>query len=168
MIIREANQNEIHAIREQRIEAYLEHRREIPNDHWEGLKAAISSEADMQSGVDLIVAEDDETGELLGSVVLFPPKSDAYEGYVEELDYPEIRMLAVGPNARGKGVGKALIRECIQRSKARGYQYIGLHTGEFMKNAIALYEQFGFKRVPKYDFEPADDGIIVKAFKLEI
>ncbi|MBB6453550.1 GNAT superfamily N-acetyltransferase [Salirhabdus euzebyi] len=165
MKIRNAIQSELAFIREQRIQAYEEHAKSIPLDHWNALKKAISSDGDSQPGVDLIVAELE--GSIVGSVVLFPAKSDAYEGYVEALDYPEIRMLAVDPNARGKGVASALIDECISRTKAKGYAAIGLHTGEFMKGAMALYESKGFKRLPQYDFEPANDGIIVKAFQLK-
>ena len=97
---------------------------------------------------------------------MFPAKTDAYEGQVEELDYPEIRMLAVSPSARGKGIASALISECINRAKEKGHYAIGLHTGDFMKTAMRLYERLGFERLPQYDFEPADDGIIVKAYRL--
>ncbi|MCM3601304.1 GNAT family N-acetyltransferase [Robertmurraya korlensis] len=166
MIIREAKETEIPFIREQRVNAYSEHARKIPNTHWEALKKAISSDADSQPGVELLVAEVE--GTIVGSVALFPAKTDAYEGMVDELDHPEIRVLAVADEFRGKGIASALIKECIQRSKAKGYQAIGLHTGEFMTNAIKLYEHFGFERLPQYDFEPANDGIIVKAFRLSI
>ncbi|WP_342746738.1 GNAT family N-acetyltransferase [Virgibacillus phasianinus] len=84
------------------------------------------------------------------------------------MDYPEIRKLAVSPKSRGKGVAKALISECILRTKNRGLQTIGLHTANFMENAIKLYEGLGFERLPQYDFEPANDGIIVKAFRVHI
>jgi len=164
MILRDAKKEELPFIREQRFQAYSEYAKSLPESHWQGLKNAISSEADFEA--EMIVAEMD--GKIMGSVVLFPAKTDAYQGYVEELDYPEIRMLSVAPEARGKGVAKALVSECIQRTKGKNYQMIGLHTGEFMTSAIKLYEHFGFERVPKYDFEPADDGIIVKAFRLSI
>ncbi|MFC5466030.1 GNAT family N-acetyltransferase [Lederbergia graminis] len=166
MIIRDAKIKELDFIREQRVAAYVEHAAVIPDAHWEALKQAISSEADRQPGVELIVCEVE--GEIVGSVVLFPAKTDAYEGQVEELDYPEIRMLAVTPENRGKGIASALIAECIKRSKAKNYQYIGLHTGEFMEQAIQLYTKHGFERLPQYDFVPADDGIVVKAFRLAI
>jgi hypothetical protein len=45
---------------------------------------------------------------------------------------------------------------------------IGLHTADFMKRAIQLYGRLGFERSLKYDFEPANDGVIVKAFRLTI
>ncbi|WP_449536853.1 GNAT family N-acetyltransferase [Ferdinandcohnia sp. Marseille-Q9671] len=166
MKIRDAKQDEVDFIRKQRVAAYFEHSQAIPAAHWEALKKAISSEADRQPGVELIVCE--LAGKIAGSVVLFPAKIDAYEGQLEALDYPEIRMLAVDPDVRGKGVASALIEECIKRSKAKNHQFISLHTGEFMKAAITLYTKHGFERLPQYDFEPANDGIIVKAFRLSI
>ncbi len=164
MIIREAVEGELAFIREQRVSSYEEHAAKIPDGHWQTLKQGISSKADTQAGVELLVAE--FAGEILGSVALFPAKMDAYEGQVDELDYPEIRMLAVSPLARGKGVASALISECINRAKAKGHHAIGLHTGDFMKSAMSLYERLGFERLPQYDFEPANDGIIVKAYRL--
>ncbi|MBM7570773.1 GNAT family N-acetyltransferase [Aquibacillus albus] len=163
MIIRDAKKEELSLIRKQRVEAYREHAKAVNEEHWQALKQAISSDADTGPGVELIVAEID--GEIVGSVALFPANTDAYEGYVDELDYPEIRVLAVAPEARGKGVASALIDECIRRTKEKGYDSIGLHTGSFMKEAIKLYERVGFERLPKHDFEPADDGVIVKAFR---
>ncbi|MBX0358576.1 GNAT family N-acetyltransferase [Halobacillus sp. Nhm2S1] len=160
--IRNAKKEDLLEVRKLRLVAYEDHISSIPEEHWKALKKAISSEADQKTGVDLIVAE--VNGNILGSVALFPAKTDAYEGYVDELDYPEIRVLAVIPQARGKGIASALIEECIQRAKAKGYSGIGLHTGSFMKDAIALYERYGFERLPQHDFEPANDGIIVKAF----
>lgn len=166
IIVREAKKEELKEIRLQRVTAYEDHTKSIPAGHWEALKKAISSDADQQPGVDLLVAEVD--GAIMGSVALFPAETDAYEGFVDQLDYPEIRVLAVSPQARGKGIASALIDECILRAKTKGFREIGLHTGDFMKDAIALYEKYGFERLPQHDFEPADDGIIVQAFRKTI
>ena len=166
MIIRNAKVIELPFIREQRVNSYEEHAQKIPEDHWKALKQAISSDADAQEDVERIIAEID--GQIVGSVALFPAKIDAYEGLVDELDYPEIRMLAVTPQARGKGVAAALISECIRRARGQGFYSIGLHTADFMKRAMGLYERLGFERLPQFDFEPADDGIIVKAYRLNL
>ncbi len=166
MKIRKALSYEVEMIREQRMKAYKEHAQSIPEGHWEALRKAISSDADEQNGVDLLVAELD--GKVVGSVALFPAKSDTYKGLADLLDYPEIRMLAVTPQSRCKGVAEALIKECIRRTKANGSEYIGLHTADFMKTAMRLYERIGFARIPQFDFQPADDGIIVKAYRLSI
>lgn len=164
MIIRDARKEELAIIRENRVHAYEEHAKRIPEGHWLGLKQMLSSDTDVKPNVDQIVAELD--GKIVGSLSLFPAKIDAYGGQVEELDYPEIRMLAVAPEARGKGVATRLISECIKRSKKKGFRSIGLHTGEFMDGAMRLYEHLGFERLPQFDFEPAGDGIIVKAYRL--
>jgi ribosomal protein S18 acetylase RimI-like enzyme len=166
MNIRDALKDEVPYIREQRITAYSEHAKAVSSEHWQALKQAISSDADCQPGVELIVAE--VTGKIVGSVALFPPKTDAYEGYVDEIDYSEIRLLAVTPEARGNGVASGLISECIKRTQAKGFNAIGLHTADFMESAMHLYERLGFNRIPQYDFEPANDGVIVKAFRLSI
>jgi ribosomal protein S18 acetylase RimI-like enzyme len=166
MKIRDAVKDEFAFIREQRVDAYRQYAEVLPGGHWKALKQAISSEADTQSGVELIVADVD--GSIAGSVALFPAKTDAYEGYLDELDYPEIRMLAVSSQHRGKGIASALVSECIQRSEVKGFRSIGLHTGEFMKPAMKLYDKMGFKRIPEYDFQPADDGITVKAYRLQL
>ena len=167
MIIRNAKSSEFEYIKELRVHAYNEHEQKIPKDHWNVLKNQISADEDLEQDIDQIVAEID--GEIAGTVVLYPPKTELYKGLLEEsLDYPEIRKLAVSPDFRGRGVAKALIAECIKRSKNRGIKKIGLHTADFMENAVKLYEDLGFERLPQYDFEPADDGIIVKAFRISI
>jgi GNAT superfamily N-acetyltransferase len=164
--IRKALGYEVEIIREQRVRAYEEHKKNIPEGHWDALKKAISSDADEQPGVELLVAE--LYGKLVGSVALFPAKADAYKGIADILDYPEIRMLSVNPDYRRKGIAEALIKECIRLAKEKGYPYIGLHTADFMETAMRLYERMGFVRKPQFDFQPANDGITVKAFQLSI
>ncbi|MCQ6277149.1 GNAT family N-acetyltransferase [Bacillus sp. V3B] len=166
MIIRDAVESEFQNIRELRVNAYSEHAQKISSDHWEVLKQTVSSDVDMQPGVERLVAELD--GRIVGSIALFPAKTNAYDGLVDELEHPEIRMLAVAPEARGNGVAAALITECIRRAEAKGFASIGLHTADFMESAIKLYGRLGFERLPQFDFEPANDGIIVKAFRLSI
>ncbi|WP_338449930.1 GNAT family N-acetyltransferase [Niallia oryzisoli] len=165
IVVRDAEKAMYPSIREQRINAYREYIEVLPADHWNALKKSISSTIAEQEEVELIVALSGE--KMVGSVALFPTKTNAYEGNIEELDYPEIRMLAVASDARGQGVASALISECIKRTKVKRFNRIGLHTGEFMKNAIDLYEKMGFQRLPQYDFIPANDGIIVRAYQLK-
>jgi GNAT superfamily N-acetyltransferase len=164
MIIRDAREEELQQIREQRVMAYGEHSKNIPEKHWNALKQALLSDKDAHPGVERIVAELD--GGIFGSVVLFPAHTNAYGRTAFELEYPEIRMLAVTPEARGKGIAAALVLECIRRAKTNGFQSIGLHTADYMESAVKLYHRMGFQRLPEYDFEPANDGIIVKGYRL--
>lgn len=167
LIIRDSKEEELAFIREMRLQAYEEHIPKIPNAHWSALKQSILSDSDSKPGIERIVAEID--GEIVGSVALFAPDKQIYEGLLdEELDYPELRMLAISTQARGKGVATALINECIKRTKEKGFTEMGLHTADFMENAIKLYAHLGFERLPQFDFEPANDGIIVKAFRITL
>src|SRR5690606_22036723 len=116
--------------------------------------------------VERIVAERD--GGLVGSVLLFPPALDAYGGAVEaEIAWPEVRLLAVAPAERGRGVGTALVRECARRARRAGATALGLHTSGSMRIAIHLYERLGFVRAPRYDFRPPG-GELVTAYRLDL
>ena len=48
------------------------------------------------------------------------------------------------PDARGQGVGKALLMDLIDRAKERGALVISLETASALKEAIELYRKFGF------------------------
>lgn len=114
MLIRDARKNEREMIKDLRLEAYQEHEHKIPKKHWKVLKQQILS--DEEQGAEQIVAEID--GKIAGCVVLFPPKSSLYDGMLEEeLDYPEIRRLAVSPEFLGRDIARALIEECIRRTR---------------------------------------------------
>ena len=167
MFIRDAQKEEFQQIKELRLQSYQEHEKKIPAGHWTVLQKSILSDGEKQEGIERMVAEID--GEIVGTVALFSPEIEVYKGLVDggELKHPELRMLAVSPIARGKGVAKALVHECIERSKKKGYTSMGLHTADFMESAVELYLRLGFKRVPENDFVPLDDGIVVKAFRID-
>lgn len=164
MQIREAHEDEYEFIKWQRLASYSPFEQLIPAPHWELLKKTLLSDTFKGPGVRVFVAE--VYGAIAGSIVLFPAESQAYEWDERALQHPEIRMLAVDPAQRSLGVGKALVSHCIQQAQKDGAPFVGLHTADFMANAMQLYTSFGFERVPALDFTPLDDGIIVKAFKL--
>jgi len=76
-----------------------------------------------------------------------------------------VRLLAVAPEARGRGVGVTLMRECIRRARQTGALALTLHTTEIMAAAMRLYERMGFARAPELDIQPAP-GVTIKRFRL--
>ena len=64
-----------------------------------------------------------------------------------------IRMLAVAPDARGRGVGAALVQECIARARSEGKRRIILHTTRWMHAAHGLYSGLGFERRLELDMD---------------
>ncbi|MDN4524019.1 GNAT family N-acetyltransferase [Fictibacillus fluitans] len=163
LVVRTAKESEFEFLQEQRIKAYSQYEKDVPAAHLEVLIKAISADVSMEQEAEYLVAE--WNGEVAGSIVVFPPESDAYGGLTDISTLPEIRMLVVEPSFRKQGIGKALVEECLARTKAKGYPAVGLHTADFMQSAVKLYEGMGFKRLPQLDFSPLDDGIVVKAFQ---
>ena len=96
---------------------------------------------------------------------LFKPLARLLKG--DPLACPEVRLLAVAPEARGQGIGTALMKECIRRVRRLGISCLNLHTTDMMKVAMRMYEKMGFVRAPELDFHPAP-SVTVKAFRLEI
>ena len=62
------------------------------------------------------------------------------------------RLLAVDPNERGKGIGKLLSKECINRAKKHKHSQLFIHSTESMKVAWGMYERLGFIRHNEIDF----------------
>ena len=67
---------------------------------------------------------------------------------IKELDagHAEIKSMHTAAEARGRGVGRALLAHLLETAKARGYQRVSLETGTTpgFAAARALYESVGF------------------------
>src|SRR5438105_4110237 len=61
----------------------------------------------------------------------------------------KLRLLIVEPRARGRGLGRRLVEECIAFARAKGYRKLVLWTQSNLAAARAIYKQCGFRRVRK-------------------
>jgi len=102
---------------------------------------------------EVLVAVDPD-GTVLGGVA-FVEGPGAYADVAREGE-AEFRTLAVAPAGRGRGIGTALVRECIERARALGRDRVVLSTQASMHTAHAIYERFGFRRAPERDWSPID------------
>ena len=62
----------------------------------------------------------------------------------------EIKRMYVQPAYRGKGYGKALLQQLLEKAKEFGYHSIFLETGPFMTTAHHLYHSVGFVERNEY------------------
>lgn len=163
--IRDARPDERDAIRALTRAAYAEYAAIMTPATWAGFSEAMRAGLEAEGGVERIVAERDRR--LVGSVLLFPPAADAYGGHTGPAAWPELRLLAVAPEARGQGIGRALVAECVHRARRRGAAALGLHTSASMRVAIRMYERLGFVRAPEHDFQPPG-AELVTAYRLDL
>ncbi|MFB9659879.1 GNAT family N-acetyltransferase [Glycomyces mayteni] len=111
----------------------------------------------------VLVAVDGER--LLGGVTIAFPGSPLME--LGGDGDAEIRMLAVDPDAHGRGAGSALAAACVERAKAAGTKRIVLCSQQEMTTAHRIYRRLGFEREPALDWEPLP-GVMLWAFALRL
>lgn len=104
---------------------------------------------------ELLVAIDPDGGDLLGTVTFCLPGSTFAE--LARPGEAEFRMLAVGSEARGRGVGEALVRACLDRARANKCQRVVISTRWDMRPAHRLYQRLGFVREPSRDWWPVPE-----------
>jgi ribosomal protein S18 acetylase RimI-like enzyme len=73
----------------------------------------------------------------------------------------EVRALAVAPDARGRGIGAALVTAVIERAAGRGIRHLVLLTLPGMRAAHRLYSQAGFRRLPERDWSPRPGEVLL-------
>ncbi|MET8234032.1 GNAT family N-acetyltransferase [Micromonospora sp. NPDC005298] len=115
---------------------------------------------------EVLVAVDEATGAVLGSVTFVLPGTP-----FAELSGPgeaEFRMLAVDPATQGRGVGAALVRACVDRATELDCVAVVICVRAGMAaSAHRLYERFGFVRFAEKDWSPFT-GVDLLGLRLEL
>jgi GNAT superfamily N-acetyltransferase len=113
---------------------------------------------------EVIVAADEE-GRILGGVTFVPGFGPLAE--FDGADESGMRMLAVDPDAQGRGIGRLLAEACIERARATGRSRLVLHTTGAMEGAHRLYRGLGFARTPELDVR-TQGGMLLEAYVYEL
>ena len=86
----------------------------------------------------------------LKNIFLVSEKEREVAGYLiacicHDLEKAVILRIAVHPDHRGKGIAKELIRRCLDVLTGRNIRIVELDVELIQREAIRLYEKFGFK-----------------------
>lgn len=104
-------------------------------------------------GAALIVAAG-AAARMAGAVVYFDDMRYYGSGgsATQETGAAGFRLLAVDPDFRGMGVGKALVNECLRRARQAGRRQVIIHSTRSMQTAWEMYLRMGFARAEGLDF----------------
>ena len=77
---------------------------------------------------------EEQGGSIIGAYGLYPIDSQTCE----------LRKMYLDKSHRGKGLGKSLLEGALAEARKLGFQRMTLETASVLKEAIALYESYGF------------------------
>ena len=162
MLIRTARPDEYDQIAELMVRVYLAEGYTRTESPYNVVLRDVASRAEK---AELMVAVD-AADRMLGTVT-YAGYGSPYAEHVSTPEEASFRMLVVDPAARGRGIGEALVRWCVDRARASGVRTLWLSTLEGMVAAGRLYLRLGFVRTPERDWRP-QPGVELVTYALEI
>ncbi|HEV7981022.1 helix-turn-helix domain-containing GNAT family N-acetyltransferase [Amycolatopsis sp.] len=98
-------------------------------------------------------------GEPVGSVFCMPGPDEKIA---------KLRLLLLEPGARGLGVGKRLVGECVEFARASGYASMELWTVSLLAAARGIYERAGFRLAEEEPVKVFGADVVSQTWRLTL
>jgi putative acetyltransferase len=92
------------------------------------------------------------SGNVVGTIGLYPLDAETIE----------LRKMYFDPELRGRGMGRKILSRAIEKAKNLGYLRVYLETARVLKQAVHLYESFGFQPVEIKHTPRCDQGYMLE------
>ena len=142
------------------VDAYAELAASMSPDAWSMFAQDIANVHGRRSDGEVVVAVDDQD-KVVGTVTMFREWRGAQKGVMA------LRLLAVPPENRNEGVGKALMAWTVEEARDLEKSRVVLTVMKMMDAMRDIVQREGFTRLPELDHEPAP-GVRAEGFGLDL
>lgn len=103
----------------------------------------------------------------MGVVYMQEGKVVAYGGMLCVVDQGQITNIAVHPDYRRQGIGRAIVGALLKHAMDEKFEEVTLEVRKSNQPAQAMYRSMGFKAIatrPGFYSKPTEDGVIMTAY----
>jgi len=101
------------------------------------------------------------SGKIVGTITARPPQPNSPVAIYQEANTWSISQLAVAPEFKGHGIGRALHEAALAHAASHGCKFIALDTAAPAVGLINMYRNWGYGVVGEHDWRPHTNYISI-------